>query len=356
MADQKHFLMTGGGTLGSVTPLLAIVAELRKRDAHTAVSWVGTPSGPERLVVESNRIPFHALSAPKLHRYKKWTWPLVPVQLAVSVVRAFGLLRGIRPHMVLTAGAFVSVPVVLAAWVMRIPVWVHQLDVQPGIANKVMARFATRVSVTFEETAAAFPAKKTLVVGGMFRHALRQGDKAVAVARYGFDASLPTVLVMGGGTGAAQINEAMAVIRRDITPHANVLHLVGRGKMLTALEANGDHYAALEFLNEGIADAYAAADMVVCRSGLGTICELAALGKPAIIVPFHAFEFPNAKALEERNAAEVVWYMTPQILGQALTRLLERPDRREELSKNIRALFALNADERIVHEVMTVLS
>ena len=88
---------------------------------------------------------------------------------------------------------------------------------------------------------------------------------------------------------------------------------------------------------------------------MGTICELAALGKPAIIIPFHSFEFPNAKALEERNAAEVLWYMTPQILSQAITRLLEHPERRDELSKNVRALFALNADERIVHETLLML-
>ncbi|MEK7458829.1 MAG: UDP-N-acetylglucosamine--N-acetylmuramyl-(pentapeptide) pyrophosphoryl-undecaprenol N-acetylglucosamine transferase [Patescibacteria group bacterium] len=355
MTDQKHFLMTGGGTLGSVTPLLAIAAELRKRDAHTVVSWVGTPNGPERLVVESNRIAFYSLSSPKLNRYKKWLWPLLPFGLAVSVVRAFSLLRTLRPAMVFTAGSFVSVPVVLAAWVLRIPVWVHQLDVQPGVANKIMAYFAKRISVTFDETAVAFPSKKTLVVGGMFRHALRLGDKQTAVTRYGFDATLPTVLVMGGGTGAVQINDAMATLRRDMVTHANVLHLVGRGKMLSALEEQGQNYTALEFLNEGMADAYAAADIVVCRSGLGTICELAALGKPAIIIPFHSFEFPNAKALEERNAAEVLWYMTPQILSQAITRLLEHPERRDELSKNVRALFALNADERIVHETLLML-
>ena len=92
-----------------------------------------------------------------------------------------------------------------------------------------------------------------------------------------------------------------------------------------------------------------------CVARLGTICELAALGKPAIIIPFHSFEFPNAKALEERNAAEVLWYMTPQILSQAITRLLEHPERRDELSKNVRALFALNADERIVHETLLML-
>ena len=351
----KHFLMTGGGTLGSVTPLLAIAAELRKRDAHTVVSWVGTPGGPERLVVESNRIAFHALASPKLDRYRKWSWPFIPVRLAASVAQSVKLLRQLRPHMVFSAGGFVSVPVAIAAWMLRIPVWIHQLDVVPGVANKMMAPFAKRISVTFEESAAAFPKKKTLVVGGMVRKALRQGEKDVAMKRYGFDETKSTVLVMGGGTGAAQINEAFGVLRRDLVTKANVLHLVGRGKMLATLEEQGPNYVALEFLNEGMADAYAIADIVVCRSGLGTISELAALGKPAIVIPFHNFEFPNAKALEDRKAAEVLWYVTPQIIGQAISRLLEHPERREELSKNIRALFALNADERIVHEAMALL-
>lgn len=352
----KHFLMTGGGTLGSVTPLLAIASELRKRDAHTVVSWVGTPGGPERLVVESNRIAFHALASPKLDRYRKWSWPFIPVRLATSVVRAMSLLRKLRPDMVFSAGSFVSVPVVIAAWMLRIPVWIHQLDVAPGVANKMMAPFAKRISVTFEETAAAFPKKKTMVVGGMVRKTLRQGEKDVAMKRYGFDETKPTILVMGGGTGAVQINEAFAILRRDLVTRANVLHLVGRGKMLAALEAHGPNYAALEFLNEGIADAYAAADVVVCRSGLGTMSELAALGKAAIVIPFHNFEFPNAKVLEDRKAAEVLWYVTPQIIGQSIARLLEHPERREELSKNIRALFALNADERIVHDALALLN
>lgn len=351
-----HFLMTGGGTLGSVTPLLAVAAELRKRDVNAVVSWIGTPGGPERLVVESNRITFYALSSPKLDRYRKWTWPFVPFRLVASVLQSLRLLRQLRPHMVLSAGGFVSVPVAIAAWLMRIPVWIHQLDMSPGVANKLMAPFATRISVTFEETASAFPKKKTIVVGGMVRKSLRQGDKSIAMKRYGFDDAKPTVLVMGGGTGAAQINDAFAVLRKDLIGRVNVLHLTGRGKMLTSLEEQGPNYTALEFLNEGMADAYAAADIVVCRSGLGTICELAALGKAAVVIPFHRFEFPNAKVLEERKAAEVLWYVTPQIIAQAIGRLLDHPERREEFGKNIRSLFALNADERIVHEAMTLLN
>lgn len=347
--------MTGGGTLGSVTPLLAVVAELRKRDANVGVSWIGTPDGPERLVVESQRIAFYKMSAPKLDRYRKWTWPILPVRFLLSFINALRLLYVIKPDMVFSAGGYVSVPVAWAAFFRRIPVWVHQLDVLPGLANKLMAPVAKKISVTFEETAKNFSAKKTVVVGSMVRKALRQGDKTTALKRYGFDETLPTVFVIGGGTGAVSINEMFAVIADELTAHANVIHLVGRGKMLTALEGK-KNYVALEFLNEGMADAYAAADVVVSRAGLGTISELSALGKPTVIIPIHdAFQEANARLLEDRQAAQVLWYVTPQILSQAILRLLENEEQRETYGKNIRALFALNADERIVHDALTLL-
>lgn len=356
MNDQsKAYLMTGGGTLGSVTPLLAVAVELRKRDANVALSWVGTPGGPERLVVESQRIPFYKMAAPKLDRYRKWTWPLLPFRFAFSFLNSLRLLYVIKPDMVFSAGGYVSVPVAWAAFVMRIPVWVHQLDVLPGLANKLMAPVAKKVSVTFEETARDFPAKKTVVVGSMVRKSLRQGEKATALKRYGFDEAKPTILVIGGGTGAASVNEMFAIIADELTAHANVLHLVGRGKMLSSLEGK-KNYAALEFLNEGMADAYAAADVVVSRAGLGTISELAALGKPSVVIPIHdAFQEANAKLLEDKQAAHVLWYVTPQILAQAILHLLENTEQRDTYAKNIRALFALNADERIVHDALALL-
>lgn len=350
-----HILMSGGGTLGPVTPLLAVAAELRKRDPNVHLSWIGTPNGPERLVVESSRIAFHALAAPKLDRYRRWTWPFMPFFMIVSCVRALRLLRALKPDAVLSAGGFVSVPVVWMAWLLRVPSWIHQLDILPLLANKLMAPFARRVSVTFEESAKAFPAKKTIAVGGMIRKQLRAGERDVALQRYGFDAALPTVLVIGGGTGAQAINDAMTVIRPDLLHHMNVLHLVGRGKLTAALEEAHPNYVALEFLNEGIADAYAAADVVVCRGGLGTIMELAALGKAAIVIPIaEPFQEANARMLEERNAADVLWYLTPQILAQALFRLIDTFDRREELAHNIRTLMPLNGDERIAHEILAM--
>ena len=353
---SHHVLMTGGGTLGPVTPLLAVAAEWKKRDPDVKLSWVGTKSGPEKVLVETAKIEFHALQAPKFDRTRMWKLPFVPVLMFLSCVQAFRLLGALQPDIVLTAGAYVSVPMVWMAWLRGIPVWVHQLDVEPGLANKLMARFAAKISVTWSESLSAFPAKKTEVVGAMARKFVKVGEQQMARERYAFAPEKPAVLVMGGGTGAAKINEMMSIIAPELLQKANVLHITGKGKMLGSLAEAGANYVAVEFLNEGMPDAYAVADVVVARAGMGTIAELAALGKPTVLIPILAsHQEANAKALVDRDAAEVVKYLTPQTLMQAIDRLLDDTERRQQLSHNIRGIFALNADERIVHGCLELL-
>lgn len=349
--------MTGGGTLGPVTPLLAVATEWRKREPEVKISWVGTPAGPEKVLVQSAKIDFWSLAAPKFDRTRIWKLPAVPFLMLWSCVKAFQLLGELQPDLVMSAGAYVSVPVVWMAKLRGIPVWVHQLDVVPGLANKLMAKVATKISVTWSESLPSFPAAKTEVVGAMARKFVKAGEQQMARERYGFDANKPTVLAMGGGTGAASLNEMMAIIAPELLKKANVLHLTGRGKMLGSLAEVGEHYVAVEFLNEGMADAYAVADVVVARAGMGTIAELAALGKPSVLVPIpESHQLANAKALTDRQAAVAVTYLTPQTLMQAIERLLNDEKQRQELAHNIRSVFALNADERIVHECLALLA
>ncbi|MFZ2681906.1 MAG: glycosyltransferase [Patescibacteria group bacterium] len=352
-----HVLMTGGGTLGPVTPLLAVVTEWRKRDPDVKVSWIGTQTGPERVLVEGAKINFESIVAPKLDRTRWWTVPLVPLLLVISCFQAYRMLNKLQPDIVMSAGAYVSVPVAWMARVKGIPVWVHQLDVIPGLANRLMARVATKISVTWTESLSSFPANKTEVVGAMARKFVKAGDQQIARERYGFAADKPTVLVMGGGTGAASVNSLMLTIAPELVRTANVLHLTGRGKLLGALTELDANYVAVEFLHEGMADAYAVADVVVARAGMGTIAELAALGKPTILLPIlDSHQEANARAVVERQAAELVGFLTPQTLLQAIVKLLQDKPRQLELSHNIRGIFALNADERIVHGCVALLT
>lgn len=352
MSDQHHILMTGGGTLGPVTPLLAIVDQWRKQDPTVRVTWIGTPGGPEREIIESHDIEFRSLKAPKMSRHKPWLWPLIPLMLAYSSFRAYSMLHDDRPDMIFSAGGFTSVPIVWVGKFMRIPSWIHQLDVQPGLANRLMAFAARRISVTWSESAAAFPKKKTDVYGGLARPDVLDGNGYRFLKRYGLNYDLPTVLVLGGGTGAASINQAVEVTARELAQNMNLILLTGKGKMTDRLkQMEVEHFLAKEFLNEEMADALDAADVVVARAGMGTISELVALRKPTVLIPIMgSHQEHNAEALEQRDAVQVLRHFTPQILAQTIRKLSQDKQVCGRLSKQIGQALDLGAAKRIVHE------
>ena len=354
---SPHILMTGGGTLGPVTPLIAIVDAWKLHDPGLRVSWIGTPRGPERELIERRHETFYDLSAPKLSRHAWWQWPYIGPLFAISLVRSFLYLREIQPDMVFSAGGYVSVPVAIVAKLLGIPVWVHQLDVVPGIANKLMAPFATQLSVTWEESMDAFPARKTMVVGGMLRKEVEGGNKQAFMKRHGLRDTLPTLFVLGGGTGATQLNQAMEVLARELLKKMNIVHLTGMGKMIPSLEEMGAGYVVTEFMDEEMKDAYATADVVVARAGMGTIFEVAGLVKPTILVPIKgSHQEANARVMEERGATKVMWHFTPQLLKQEIEKLMNNPADRRALGEAVKRAVTTRGTERIVERAIALIT
>lgn len=349
--------MTGGGTLGPVTPLLGVVEEWRKRDPDVQFSWIGTPTGPEQELIETYNIPFHALAAPKLSRHKPWIWPFIPLMMVASCIRAFNLLHDNPPDMIFSAGGFTSIPVVWVGWFMRIPSWIHQLDVQPGLANRIMGPVAKRVSVTWKESLGAFSKAKADVYGGLVRGDIHGGNGYRFLNRYDLNVDRPTVLVLGGGTGAQSINEAIEITAQDLTKEMNVVLLTGKGKMsprVKSLELDG--FLAKEFLGDEMRDALDAADVVVARAGMGTIAELVALKKATILIPIPGTHQEwNAKALDQRDAADVIWKLTPQILAQSITRVIHDKQRQRGLEQRIGTGLSMHAARMIVDDARSML-
>ncbi len=348
--------MSGGGTLGPVTPLLAIVEEWQSQE-EIEVFWIGTRKGPERALVESMNIPFVSIVAPKLDRHRAWTWIAIPFEFIIGLVQATIELKRIYPDMVFTAGGYVSVPIVFISWVMKIPVFVHQLDIVPGLANRIMSWFALQITVTWPDSLEYFNKVKTTVVGGVMRHALLYGDRDQAFERYGLAKDKFTVLVMGGGSGALEINQAMEAIGSDLLDDAQIIHLTGRGKMTKTLESMEGGYIALEFLGLGMRDVFAMCDLVVARSGMGTIIELSALKKPTIFIPLHnTDQLSNARMIDERGAGEVLFEMNPQILKQTILKLLNDKARCDRLAFRISALFSAFGAKDVVRIAKNILS
>ncbi len=354
MNNSPHILLTGGGTLGPVTPLLGIIDAWKVVDHNAKFSWIGTPSGPERAIIERLRIPFFELNAPKFDRSRPWTWPLIPFQMIGSLVKAWNYLEELSPDLVFSAGGYVSVPLVWTAAIKKIPTWIHQLDVEPLLANKLMAPLATRISVTWEQSLKDWPLSKAVLVGGLVRESIRRGSREWFAREKGLDLAKPTLLVIGGGTGAQSINEAMEVIADELLREMNVIHLTGRGKMSEVLQKKGKGYQVFELLDADLPHAYAAADLVVARAGMGTIIELVALGKPMILLPIPgSAQIANANALSTLGAAQVLISPTPQMLNQAIRHLMRDVPARQKLSMLARKAFQTNAASQIVREAAT---
>ncbi|HBU27616.1 TPA: UDP-N-acetylglucosamine--N-acetylmuramyl-(pentapeptide) pyrophosphoryl-undecaprenol N-acetylglucosamine transferase, partial [Candidatus Uhrbacteria bacterium] len=195
-------LLSGGGTLGPVTPLLGLVEYWRAQNEPVDLVWVGTVHGPEASLVTSQDIRFISIASVKMPRYVSFYWVTVPFRLVYAFVEAWNVLKIEQPDVIVTAGGYVSVPLVVLGRLKGIRSWVHQQDLLPGLANKIMARFATKISVTFDASKDAFSAHKTEVTGNAVRASMLQGSRERALLKFGLRADRKTLLVLGGGSGA----------------------------------------------------------------------------------------------------------------------------------------------------------
>lgn len=337
-----RILLTGGGTLGPVTPLLALVPGLRAAGAQ--VFFAGTPDGPEKALVNAMHIPFRSVPAPRFRRYVTWHHILVPLELVRSLIQARRLLNDWKPQVIVSAGGFVSVPIVWMASGRNIPTVIHQQDVRPGLANKLMERFADYITVSFPSSVDDFHGRSTEWVGNPVR------DLKPTTHAFKLDEKFPTILIFGGGTGAQALNE---MVRPEWCERANVIHVTGEGK--TAHPIQHPRYHKFQLLEEEMKEALAKADIVVSRSGLGTISELAALKKPAIIIPLpKSHQEDNAAWLKKNRAAVVLKQseVTAESLLEQIDLLLKDHHLRTQLGEHIGELYRPDAADRLVEIIL----
>lgn len=353
MADRKKILFAGGGTAGPVTPLLAILDEMKKRWGTMEVHWIGTPDGPERRLIAERGLAFTALRAAKFDRFLSLRNLAAPFLFIASCWRAYRVLGDVKPDVVVAAGAFVAVPVVLMAWLRRIPAFIHQLDVRPGLANKIMAPFARAITVTFEASLKDFSSAKTFWTGAPVRESILYPKTNSLPMR----ADKPVVLIFGGGTGAQAINDLVAASLDVLTSAAQIVHITGAGKgkaQKSSNTGNRTDYHAYEFLSAEMGEAYAKAAVVVTRAGLGTMLELAALGKPAIVIPIpNSHQEDNAELLFRAEAALVLdqTQLSPQEFAAAVIKLCGDTQAQGQFSTNISALYRPDAAGQIIEKI-----
>jgi len=305
-------VFTGGGSGGHVFPGLAVMEELRKRWSGEFL-WIGSAKGIERSIVEKWGVPYRAIPSGKLRRELSIRNFFDAFRVVGGIIAAFFLLRRIRPAALFSKGGYVSVPPVIAARLCRIPVVTHESDADPGLATRINARFASVIFVAYDETRDYFPEglrSRVQVSGNPVRLDIFSGDRVRGRAIVGAPDDKLVLLVLGGSQGAAQVNRLVEGALSGLIEHFVVVHQTGQRKDGATRPIPGSYFP-VDFMQDEYSDILAAADLVLCRAGAGTLWELALTGKPSILVPLAGVatrgdQVRNAELFAVRGAAYVL--------------------------------------------------
>ncbi|MDI9484458.1 MAG: undecaprenyldiphospho-muramoylpentapeptide beta-N-acetylglucosaminyltransferase [Bacillota bacterium] len=276
---MKKIVLTGGGTAGHVNPHFALIPHLQK--SGWEIHYIGTHDGIERELIEPH-LPYNPISAGKLRRYFDVKNLSDPFRVLKGIAEAYRVLRRIRPRVVFSKGGFVSVPVTVAAWLLRIPVILHESDLTPGLANKLSLPFASELCLTFPDSLKYVKGKGT-VTGTPIRAELLAGQKSEGLRLCGFAEDVPVLLVMGGSQGAGVFNQVIRENLPVLAERYQIIHLCGKGNLDQAVKH--PRYCQVEYAKEELAHLLAAADYALSRAGANAIFELLALAKPHVLVP-----------------------------------------------------------------------
>ena len=337
--------------------------------APDEVVFVGTPDGLEARIVPAAGVAFRPLAASGFDRARPWTLVTSSLRIAASTVRAWRWFGTDRPDAVIGFGGYVSIPVGFAAALRRIPLVLHEQNSVPGIANRVLSRFAAAVAVTYEESAPRFAHPgRVVVTGNPVRHAVLDADRDTGRTALGLPAEATVLLVFGGSRGARHLNTVLVGMRDRLLaiPGLQIVHVAGKAESSSVsaalYQAGGDgggRWRVMAYLDD-MGSALAACDLVVARAGATSIAEITALGLPSVLVPYpyatDDHQTKNAASLAAHGAARVIadGDLDDQQFGDVVVALLGDPEARATMSAASRALGRPDAAARVAELALSV--
>ena len=346
---MKRIVLTGGGTLGHVTPHMALIPRLQA--AGYDIHYIGTASGMEADKIRTiPGITYHAVKSGKLRRYFSWENFIDPFRVIAGAFQSARLIGKLKPNVVFSKGGFVAVPVVFGAWVHRVPVLCHESDLTPGLANKLCKPFARKMVTTFPECAAAL-GNAAECVGTPLRPDLHSGRREEGLRITGLDGKKPVLLMMGGSSGAQSVNAALREALPDLLPDFDIIHICGKGNVDESLNGTAG-YTQIAFLDEQLPHVMACADLVLSRAGSNALMEFQALCKPMLLVPYptgasRGDQVLNAQSMEKRGLCRVL--VQEKMNRQTLTEELRRTwADRERLIDAMRKAPPADGTERVL--------
>lgn len=363
-------VLTGGGTGGHLTPLVAVADKLRsKLGSEADILYVGSGAELERKIMSEKGIPAKFVVSGKMRRYFSLLNFVDFFKIPIGFVQSLWLLLRFMPDVIFSKGGYVAVPIVLAAWVYRIPIMIHESDSAPGIANQFLAKFANRIAVAYPSAEEYFPKEKTALVGNPIRFQITEGDPVMLRRELEFTQSRKTLLILGGSQGSQVINDAIVRILPQLLQHFQVIHQTGQDNFENVLhqaaemgvKAGHGGYYATAFMNENkLRDAFALSDLVISRAGATSITEIAANGKAAILIPIAAsandHQHMNAYALAKIGAALVVEEanLGEHILFERINQILDNSELQQSMIEKIKTFYHPAAAEVIANSIIEI--
>lgn len=344
-------LVCAGATAGHIEPALNVAKELQS--CGVTCEFVGTVRGLDRKLVPAEGFRLHLIKPVAMPRKISPDIVIFPFRFLVAVLQALSILRRFKPGAIMGFGSFVAMPMYVAAWLQRIPLFIHEANAKPGIANRIGAKFAV---ACFQSVENSIPGAKTLgtPLRAIYNDFQRTELRALALKEFGLSAERRTLLVFGGSQGARHINEVLNEISGRLTDSSlQILHIVG-GKNQDQIQTHPHHHYC-EYVSD-MSLAYAAADVAVCRSGAMTVAEISATSTPAIFIPF-----PTGNGEQEKNALPLVEHGSARLLLEAN---LTPQSLFEEISYVVNNLISMqkstmkprNATKEIADEILGTVS
>lgn len=375
----------GGGSGGHVTPIVAVCAKLREQAPNAELRvWCDRRFAGRLSDMLGQTIRVDAIASGKLRRYANLTLSqhlryhlfrthlrnlLDVFKIIVGFIQSLFKLIIWRPDVVFCKGGFVCLPVGLAAHCLRVPVVIHDSDTVPGLTNRFLSRFATKIGTGSPiENYPNYPKNRTKYIGIPVRNEIKKftaSEKAAAKMKLGFNVEQPLVLVVGGGGGASALNHMVTAIAPELAQQkAQVLLLAGKGKAdsIKLNPSSDDYFRVVEFMTDDFIVALAAADIAVTRAGATALAEFATIGMPIIIIPSPHLagdhQTKNAAVYDKAEAGIVIDQREadkqPEMLLEAIRSLLESPQLRDKLGHNLEQFARSNALDDMVNMILEV--
>lgn len=356
---MKIFLV-GGGTGGPTAPLLAVAERIAEKEKTTKFYFVGTGRGPESKLLRAEKLDIKHLYIPagKWRRYFSLKNFFDPFKVLLGFAKSIYLVYRYKPDVVFGVGSYVQVPVFWAAKLFRVPLIAHQQDLPVLLSTRLISTIADQITLAFKGTVKDFSQSSGLFkkvnrskiswTGNPVRKVVLSGNRKSGVKKFGLNMEYPTILVMGGGLGAANMNKKIIEAAPELLKYVQMIHVTGEKDSGRGFEH--EHYHPYKFLSDNIGDAFAVSDLVISRAGMSTISELSLLGKATILIPLpNSPQERNVQLLGLLRAAIGVKEeaLNSELLVKLVRKILWTKELQEEMQSNIKKIMPNDSAEKL---------